>query len=372
MAEKLIKALVIKVDSKSEPGGIEYKWDSLTSRMPTFTKNIITPAIGVDKEGKSEVNIGAIVSGMPTVFARSNLFLNALNAITDKTAEVDGLLGFYKSLVDEWRGFISCLALNYQDIEVKRIHLAYSDGKKLTETENIYEPKGAFGNVLFERKPLWCDQTLSSNSAKIPFIDVVRYNGQVVGGTSPESFLFTSVSYQLSEKEPFVNFKNRSFTDPLNSDLQPEQLNTLYGYVKFLNNNIERFRLQFEGLSDLLKPRYDNINGNLQDWLKEMETFAQKKGFKIKEQIPEVTKFENPFSILFNHSTELYGCNGVIYNDSREPGVIPFDPKNLLLAEGTELAQIVFWKGRKSECKFSAKSFYLYPAGRNKGRERVF
>jgi hypothetical protein len=107
MAEKTIKALVIKVDPKSEPGGIEYKWDSLTSRMPTFTRNIITPAIGIDKDGKSEVNISAIVSGMPTVFARSNLFLNALNAITDKTAEVGGLLGFYKSLVDEWRGFIS-------------------------------------------------------------------------------------------------------------------------------------------------------------------------------------------------------------------------------------------------------------------------
>jgi hypothetical protein len=339
MAEKTIKALVIKVDPKSEPGGIEYKWDSLTSRMPTFTRNIITPAIGIDKDGKSEVNISAIVSGMPTVFARSNLFLNALNAITDKTAEVGGLLGFYKSLVDEWRGFISCIALNYQNIRVRRIHLTYSDGKNITETNNIYEPKGAFGNVLFERKPLWSDMTQPANKEKIPFIDVILYNGQVVGGTSPESFLFTSVAYQLIEQAPFVNFKSKTFTDPLNSDLQPDQLNRLYGYVKLLNNNI-----QFEGLTDLLKPRYDNINGNIQDWLKEMETFALKKGFKIQAQIPEVTQFERPFSILFNHSTELYGRDGVIYSEAGQEGVIPFDPKNLLLPEGTEIARIVFGK----------------------------
>ena len=84
MANKNIKALVIKVNSSSEPAGIEYNWDSLTSVMPTFTKEIITPALSIDKDGKSEVNIGAIVSGMPTVFARANMFINALNAVQIK------------------------------------------------------------------------------------------------------------------------------------------------------------------------------------------------------------------------------------------------------------------------------------------------
>jgi hypothetical protein len=42
MANKNIKALVIKVKPSSEPGGVEYKWDSLTSRMPSFTKDIIS------------------------------------------------------------------------------------------------------------------------------------------------------------------------------------------------------------------------------------------------------------------------------------------------------------------------------------------
>ena len=372
MATKNIKALVIKVNSSSEPGGVEYNWDSLTSRMSTFTKEIVTPALSVDKNGKSEVNIGAIVSGMPTVFARANMFINALNAVTDKTAKVDGLLGFYKSLIDEWRGFISCIALDYSEIKVKRIYLAYSDGKKLSETENIYEPKGAFGNILFERAPLWSDQTKSGNTENPPFIDVIQYKGEVVGGTSPESLLFTSVSYQLKESAPFIDVKSRNFTDPLHSDLQPEQLNILYGYVKFIVNNIENFRKQFDLLSNLLKPSYGDVQGNLQDWLKEMEVYANSKGFKIQEQIPELTIFEKPFSTLFNHSTELYGSEGTISSDANMDGAIRFDPKNLLLPGGSEIAQIGFGaEGAKNKNFLINRAIYILQA-ETKGEKGLY
>jgi len=373
MANKNIKALVIKVNTSSEPGGIEYNWDSLTSRMPTFTNEIITPALSVDKDGKSEVNIGAIVSGMPTVFARANMFINALNAISDKTAKVDGLLGFYKSLIDEWRGFISCIALDYSEIKVRRIFLAYSDGKKLSDTENIYEPKGAFGNVLFERAPLWADQTKSGNTDNPPFIDVIQYKDEVVGGTSPESFLFTSVAYQLKVNKPFVNVKSRNFTDPLHSDIQPEQLNILYGYVKFIINNIENFRRQFDSLSNnLLKPSYANLQGNLQDWLKEMEIFANKKGFKLVEQIPELASFKKPFSTLFNHSTELYGSEGIISSDATMQGAIAFDPKNLLLEEGSDIAQIDFGaEGAKNKEFLKNRAIYILQA-ETKGEKELY
>ena len=138
MANKIIYPLIIKSNSgpKEWP---EYKWETITSQMPSFTANIVTPAINLDKDGKSEVNIGAIVSGMPTVFARANMFINALNAITDKSEKVDGLLGFYKSLVDEWRGIISCIALDYSEIKVKRIYLTYSDGLKIDKTEVLLD-----------------------------------------------------------------------------------------------------------------------------------------------------------------------------------------------------------------------------------------
>ena len=213
-----IKALTI--NSKTIQPGVKYAWDSL-KELPNFTKNILIPEIAVDKEGNSSVDIGSIVSGMPTVYARANLFRNALDSITDKDAEVSGLMLFYKSLISEWKGFITCIALNYKDIQIDRISLSYSDGKKIIDTENIYEPIGAFGNVLFERQPLWCDQSLSNNADKIPFIDVISFNGTVVGGTSPDCFLFSSVSYKLKEKLPFININNGKFIDPLQSELKP-------------------------------------------------------------------------------------------------------------------------------------------------------
>ena len=333
MSEKIIKALAIKVKSHAEPPGVEYKWDKIP-QINKFTQDIVIPEIAAEKDGTSKVNIGTIVSGMPTVFARANLFKKAIENVTDKNAETSGLMLLYKSLFYEWRGLIACLALNYKDLNVERIYLQYSDGKDLMTTKNVYEPLGAFGNVLFERKPLWCDQGLSSNSEKIPFIDVISYKNEVVGGTSPDSLLFTSVSYQIKEKASFVNVGNGKFIDPLKSDIQPKELNILYGYVNRILNNLGKFRQNFDSVEDFLKPNYSSINDNLKDWLKEMDEYAaSKKWLKINEQPPELTSFKYPFGILFNNITELYGSEGTISTDATISGSIPFDPRNLLLPE---------------------------------------
>ena len=138
MAEKALKALAIKSRS-NPPGKSEFKWDVIPE-IENFTKHIVIPELGIEKDGTSKGDISAIVSGMPTVFARANLFRNALDNVTDKSAEVSGLLLFYKSLIDEWRGLISCIALNYKDLKVERLKLEYSDGKdktKRSEGKNI-------------------------------------------------------------------------------------------------------------------------------------------------------------------------------------------------------------------------------------------
>lgn len=145
------KSIVIKVKDKSIPPGLANEWSDVTTHMPILTRDIKTPAL----DAKSDLT--AVVSGMPTIFARANLFRLAIDyvgAITPKTDESEGLLNYYKNLVDEWRGFIACIALDYTLIEVRRIKLAYSDKKSFDQTSNIYEPKGAFGRVLFERAPL--------------------------------------------------------------------------------------------------------------------------------------------------------------------------------------------------------------------------
>ncbi len=349
MADNKIKALAIKVNSKTEPSGVEYSWDDIP-QLEIFTKNIIIPEIAADTDGNTSVDIGAIVSGMPTVFARANMFKNALDNITDKDAAISGLMLFYKSLISEWKGFISCIALNYKNIEIKRINLEYTDGRNLSETTNIYEPVGAFGNALFERKPLWSDQTLAK-AKRVPFIDVISFNGRVVGGTSPDSFLFTSVSYKINEKFPFIN--NGKFINPVEdkkSNLKPEELFKIYGYAKHVLNSINKFEQSFENLDEFLKPNYANIIGCLQDWMKEMILYQETKGYpKLDNQTPpEVgSLFQYPFGILFNYSTELYGLDGQFYSDGSLEGSIQFDPKDLLLPVTTEIAQIRFGGNEK-------------------------
>ena len=192
--------LVIK--SSSNPPASEYSWAKI-GEINTFTKQIITPSIG--EEGSS--NIGSVISGMPTVFARANMFRNAFDNVSDQNMSGDNLNGFYKQLIDEWKGLITCIALNQEKITVKRISLTYSDGEDKGSTINMYEPKGSFGNMLFERKPLWSDPNVPDSK---PFIDVILYTKSdgkkvVIGGTSPDSLLFTSAAYNLTgENAPYI------------------------------------------------------------------------------------------------------------------------------------------------------------------------
>lgn len=373
MSDKKIKALAIKVHPKTEPNGVEFAWDKIP-QLEVFTKHILIPEIAVDQHGDSAANIGTIVSGVPSVFARANLFKNALDNIQDKEAEVSGLMLFYKSLISEWKGFISCIALNYKDIEVNRIHLAYSDGKKAVDTANIYEPTGAFGNMLFEREPLWCDQSLASNTDKIPFIDVISFKGAVIGGTSPDSFLFTSASYSIKDRLPFANVNTGKFIDPLKSDLTPQELFNLYGYAKHILKNIESFRRNFDGVEELITPKYGNIFGTIESWLKDMQKYQEEKGYpKLDNQSPpEIgSVFKYPFGLLFNYSTELFGSEGIIYSESRD-GSIVFDPKDLLLPDTTEIAQIDFGKEGLETKNFLKNKPILLLAAETKGQPNSY
>lgn len=373
MAEKLLKALAIK--SKSDPPGkSEYKWDVIPE-IDNFTKGIVIPELRIEKDGTAKVDIGAIVSGMPTVYARANLFRNALDNVTDTDAEASGLMLFYKSLINEWKGLISCIALNYKDIDIQRLRLQYSDGKNIFETENIYEPLGAFGNMLFERKPLWCDQTLAKNDEKIPFIDVIIFKGQVIGATSPDSFLFTSVGYKVAEKLPFINVNNGKLIDPLLSDIQPEQLLTIHAFIQHIVNKIDQFQNTFKNLENFLKPYYSSINGNLKDWLKEMDAYATKRGWIAPSQkpgsAPEVNIFSAPFSILFNHSTELYGFEGAISSEYFE-GAISFKPSELLLSDNTELIQFRVTKDEAKDKNYLANRPLLLMRAEEKGNKGIY
>lgn len=109
----------IVIDSTAGlPTGESGKWSQLLN-MPVFVRDIVTPAL------KATTNVGDIVSGIPTAFARLDLFKAALDRTgKSSSASVSGLNRYYEALVKEWRGFIAALALDYPKFQVRRIDLA--------------------------------------------------------------------------------------------------------------------------------------------------------------------------------------------------------------------------------------------------------
>jgi hypothetical protein len=291
-------------------------------------------------------NVGPIVSGMPTIFARANMFRNALDNVVDKDMEGSGLIHFYKYLIDEWRGLIACIALQHEKIEVKRINLTYSDGKAKDSTENLYEPKGSFGNMLFDRKPLWSNP---NEVDPVPYLDVILYGGKVVGGTSPDSLFFTSVAYNLPAEASLFSKEEkdgaktiRKFTDPLKRGIDPQSLHKLKSYVEHMIANMNKFAAFYDKVDLIDASYYGNLVGNLNSWVSEMETFATQKKIPAMEEkeIPPVSQFKPPFSIVLNYSTSIAGLNGIIYDEDSPEGAERFDPNELLLPKGSTLASI--------------------------------
>ncbi|MCI6448823.1 MAG: hypothetical protein MSA39_10030 [Prevotella sp.] len=351
------KPLVIKVKAASIPNGTPGKWEDLSGNIEQFTADIETPAIDENSD------ISAQVSGIPTAYARANLFKSALQSYGKSKESVDlNLNTFYQMLSSEWRGFIACIALDYSRMKTERVDLVYSDGKDTKDTSNIYEPKGTFGNMLFHRKPLWClkDEDTDEAHRGIPFIDIIKYDGKVVGATSPECLLFTSCAYKIEDTEnrAWVDYKTGKFKDPLeSSDLDLTQTLQLYAYISYLieglNNDgmlgINGLTAYYSYLDYNLAPKYDNILSNLTQWRKEIEAYAVKKNFKLEAaSVPPINLFNAPFDIAFNFKDELYGMDGVLYSTAQENGVL-FNPKELLLPDTAKIARLIFKGPKKNE-----------------------
>lgn len=330
------KSLVIDVEARSVPHGTRDSWNVL-SNTATFIRDILTPELS------KSADVGSLVSGIPTAFARVDLFKSAFNAESAKDGKATSrnLSGYYKDLVSEWRGFLACIGLDYPNIKVRRINLEYSDGKAIEETGNIYEPKGAFGNMLLQRRERWCEQGLADNEKAVPFINVIKYGGKVVGATAPETLLFTSSGYSIEKHDdkPWVDIHTGKFIDPLRSELSENDLKTLYAYASHVLRNLPAIETYYP---HELEVDLSSIRTNLEDWLKEMEEYGRNHNYGIRGgTVPPVDAgFAGPFAELFKYEDLLYGVEGIISEKSEQPGSEGFDPKKLLLPTTAKIARI--------------------------------
>lgn len=338
-SEKNIKPIAIK--TKSIAPGSQYIWNPLLN-IDNFIRDIETPEIDI----KTKESLDKLISGIPTPFARAKMFSYAIRSVGEGIDESrdKGLMAYYKTLVDEWKGLVGCLALESQPLTVEKISLSYSDLKVIDSTVNLFEPKGFFGNMLFDDKILWCDQNVTQEK-QIPYILVIRYNGVLIGGTSPDSFLFTAPKYEISTRLEFYSRENKRFIDPLTTNLNSEQYEKLYVYVKHIQDSITNYIDFFK----IKKPDTVKIAHFLEIWAKEIKESADKKGLTFNEKaiVPNFSGFEEPFSRLFNFKTQLYGYFGRITSNKDEfdedYDLIEVELSELLLDPNTStVAEILF------------------------------
>lgn len=332
------KSLTIDVNTSAIPSGSLDNWSPL-GNTSVFIKNIITPQLS------KRTNVGQLVSGIPTAFARVDLFKTALDHVATNGADTNtnNLFGYYCQLVDEWRGLIACMALDYAHITVRRIDLSYSDGKDVAKTTNVYEPKGAFGNMLLRRKNRWCEQNLSDNQSSTPFINVIKYRNIVVGATAPESLLFTSTGYkcEASDELPWIDVVTGKFIDPLKSSMKPMQIATLHAYVSHILQGLGEAEEYYKSLPAGEGVNYTSIRTLLSSWKQEIADRAEREGFELSigSTPPVSASFGGPFKKLFCHKDILNGVEGVI-SETEMNGGVEFDPKNLLLEDTARIAKL--------------------------------
>ncbi len=342
----------VLISSGVTPSGSEYKWNSIGEFIKEFTSTIGVSATSKDDKDAPKPNISNAVSGLPSAFARANMFTYALNspAVQGPTS---GLNSFYEVLLDEWKGLVSSFVLetNTTAFQVKRVWLIYSDHDgTLERTDHLYEPRGAFGNSLFNRKQLWEDQNEIGDPArnKKPFIDIIYFNGQVVGGTSPESLVFTAPGYKFEgefRNKVFIGENTGKYTDPLNAQgkLSAEELNKLFAYVNKLTQKITPFYAKYSKSKDLWP--HDKIDQNigqfLGNWMSKIKDYASSNGITLDPNAkPEVTCFElEPFKTLFNSVNQYYAnYQGSIFTEEdsgRDIDCIAFKLEDLLLNPDT-------------------------------------
>lgn len=358
------KPLVIDTAANSQVPSDLNKWHPL-EQQDKFISSIETATIN-DEGG----DVGAIVSGIPTVFARVNLFRSAISAMSNPSNRKDeqgNLQSYYSQLAGEWCGIVAAIACDYPNFSVRRVNMQYSDGKSITTTGNIYEPKGAFGNMLMVGRAKWCNLGNGDPMADVPFIDIIKYNRQVVGGSSPETMVFTSIGYHLvpNPDHPWIDNKTGRFTDPLNQNISMEQLRTLYAYVGYLLRRLQETENYFNEsdkikADDSLRADYAQLNSFMQQWRDRMVAHAQRLHWDISgSSIPTVNIFDlrdnngnpienRPYSLFFNYQNKLWGLNGVIW-DTENPNAIPFDPQELLLPEESDIARVIITPGTDTD-----------------------
>ena len=291
------KALLIK-SYTTLTTGVQGNWNDL-NMASSYIQGIQTGKI---LEDISADKIAALISGVPTPWARAKLFKFALETLANPDPAISnfGLTQFYEMLHGEWRGLIAMMALYPDRIRVSKPVTMNTKG-------GDYDIASAFGRMLFNDKDIWSDQdALANNPDEQPFIQLLYYKDQLIGGTSPLTGVFTGVDYSKLDGVSDINwYRNGKFEDPM-SYLSPDQLQKLYLFVKNMNGNLDAFEAKVNKFrQNEQRVNIDGFKKMSRDWESEILTRAHD-NLRDKGPIPTYGILSCPFNILFSSDVPVY------------------------------------------------------------------
>ena len=292
------KALLIKSYTNITTGTLG-QWNEL-NMASSYIQGIETGKI---LEGLTADKLGALISGVPTPWARATLFKFALHTLAtpDPNIDISGLQQFYELLYGEWKGLLAVIAL-FPD------RIRFSKPVSMNVKGGEYDIAAAFGRMLFEDCDAWSNQDkLAKNPDTQPYIHLIYYRDHLVGGTSPMTGVFTGVDYSgLGADASDVNwYRNGKFEDPTRF-FTADQLQKVYLFIKNMNANLDAFETKINSQRGQKQPM--NIDGLKQMSRKWEGELKQKGGDTLRDKGPiaKYGRLECPFSLLFKSDVPVY------------------------------------------------------------------
>lgn len=287
------KAKLIKSTegSKSNPEG---KW-YIHDQIKPFIQGIIAGDLDINQVSST------LISGVPTPWARAKLFWFAFDYLQRQDANIttSGLIDFYSILRDEWKGTMALIAL-FPD------RVSFSEPIYMNPKEsNLFELSSAFGRMLLDDADIWTDQQKKQrNPDELPYIQLLRYNGQLIGGTSPFSIFFPAVEYNnLKHAGDIPWYRNGKFEDPMKY-LDKDKTQKLYLFLKNINGNFEKY----ENNINIARPnnRLDlsGLKTYLRKWQKDIE--LKENNLQKNGTVAKYSNLAMPYNALLSSVQKVY------------------------------------------------------------------
>ena len=278
--------------------GIQGDWNEL-NMANSYIQGIQTGDILGNVNAQT---LSALISGVPSPWARAKLFKYALDTINNPNPNIDngGLLNFYQILHGEWRGLLATIAL-YPD------RIRFSAPVYMNIKGGDYDIASAFGRMLFDDKDVWCNQMdLAKNPDAQPFIHLIYYRNQLVGGTSPLTGVFTGVNYtNLGDTASDINwYRNGKFEDPTRY-LTSQQLQKVYLFIMNLNQNVAKFENMINSQRNgKISINLSGFKGMAREW--ENELAIRENNLRTVGPVARYSSLQQPFMELFKSDVPVY------------------------------------------------------------------